>query len=75
VLQAMDDLRENGTQVLTIGQYLRPSPQHLPVVDYVHPDQFKRYEVEAYAKGFQHVSSGPLVRSSYHAGDFNPFAK
>ncbi len=75
VLQAMDDLREQGTQVLTIGQYLRPSAQHLPVVDYVHPDQFKRYEVVAYAKGFEHVSSGPLVRSSYHAGDFKPHAK
>jgi len=75
VLQAMDDLRAQGTQVLTIGQYLRPSPQHLPVVSYVHPDQFKKYEVEAYARGFEHVSSGPLVRSSYHAGDFNPFAK
>ena len=75
VIQAMDDLREQGTQVLTIGQYLRPSPQHLPVVDYVHPDQFKVYEKIAYAKGFEHVSSGPLVRSSYHAGDFNPHAK
>ena len=75
VIQAMDDLREQGTQVLTIGQYLRPSPQHLPVVDYVHPDQFKVYEKIAYAKGVEHVSSGPLVRSSYHAGDFNPHAK
>lgn len=75
VLQAMDDLREQGTEVLTIGQYLRPSPQHLPVVEYVHPDQFKALERIAYEKGFVHVSSGPLVRSSYHAGDFKPSAK
>jgi lipoic acid synthetase len=75
ILQAMDDLREQGTEVLTIGQYLRPSPQHLPVVDYVHPDKFKAYETMAYEKGFVHVSSGPLVRSSYHAGEFKPRAK
>ena len=75
ILQAMDDLRETGCEVLTIGQYLRPSPQHLPVVEYVHPDQFKQYSEIAYSKGFLHVSSGALVRSSYHAGDFSPPSK
>ncbi len=72
IFQAMDDLREVGVQVLTMGQYLRPSPQHLPVVSYVHPDVFKFYGEMAYKKGFEHVSSGPLVRSSYHAGDYHP---
>lgn len=72
IFQTMDDLREAGVQVLTIGQYLRPSPQHLPVLEYVHPDAFKLYGEIAGKKGFEHVSSGPLVRSSYHAADFNP---
>lgn len=75
IFQTMDDLREAGVRVLTIGQYLRPSPQHLPVVAYIHPDQFKAYAGTARAKGFEHVSSGPLVRSSYHAGDYHPVAK
>lgn len=72
LFQAMDDLRESGVQVLTLGQYLRPSPQHLPVVEYVHPDAFKLYERIAYEKGFEFVASGPLVRSSYHAADYDP---
>jgi lipoic acid synthetase len=72
IFQAMDDLRENGVQVLTIGQYLRPSAQHLPVVEYVHPDTFKLYERIGYDKGFEFVASGPLVRSSYHAADYDP---
>ncbi len=72
LFQTMDDLREAGVQALTIGQYLRPSPQHLPVVAYIPPEQFKTYEQIAYAKGFDHVASGPLVRSSYHAADFHP---
>jgi len=75
IFQVMDDLRGAGVQVLTMGQYLRPSPQHLPVVAYIHPDQFKTYARIASAKGFEHVSSGPLVRSSYHAGDFDPTTK
>jgi lipoyl synthase len=75
VFQAMDDLRESGVQVLTIGQYLRPSPQHLPVLEYVHPDTFKTYERIAYDKGFEFVASGPLVRSSYHAADYDPRAR
>ena len=72
IFQTMDDLREAGVQALTMGQYLRPSPQHLPVVEYVHPDTFKFYKEIAEQKGFAHVASGPLVRSSYHAADFNP---
>lgn len=72
IFQTMDDLREAQVQVLTIGQYLRPSPQHLPVVEYVHPDTFKLYERIAYEKGFEFVASGPLVRSSYHAADYDP---
>ncbi len=75
LFQAMDDLRAAGVQVLTLGQYLRPSPQHLPVVDYIHPDAFKRYEVVGYEKGFEFVASGPLVRSSYHAADYDPRVK
>ena len=72
LFQAMDDLRESGVQLLTLGQYLRPSAQHLPVVEYVHPDSFKLYERIAYDKGFEFVASGPLVRSSYHAADYDP---
>jgi lipoic acid synthetase len=75
IFQTMDDLREAGVQVLTVGQYLRPSPQHLPVVEYIHPDTFKLYQEIAYKKGFEHVASGPLVRSSYHAADFDPLAQ
>lgn len=74
LFQAMDDLREAGVQVLTLGQYLRPSPQHLPVVEYIHPEVFERHKVLAYEKGFDFVTSGPLVRSSYHAADFDPRA-
>jgi lipoic acid synthetase len=59
-------------QVLTVGQYLRPSEQHLPVVRYWHPDEFAELEREAYALGFESVASGPLVRSSYHADEQVP---
>lgn len=72
IFQTMDDLREHGVQLITIGQYLRPSAQHLPVLEYVHPDTFKLYERIAYDKGFEFVASGPLVRSSYHAADYDP---
>ena len=75
IFQTMDDLREVGVQVLTMGQYLRPTPQHLPVVEYVHPDTFKLYKEIAEKKGFEHVASGPLVRSSYHAADFHPLGR
>jgi lipoic acid synthetase len=72
IFQAMDDLREAGVQVLTLGQYLRPTAQHLPVVAYVRPETFDLYKEIGERKGFQHVASGPLVRSSYHAADFKP---
>ncbi len=72
LFQTMDDLREIGCEVLTMGQYLRPSPKHLPVVEYITPEQFSYYGDIARNKGFLHVASGPLVRSSYHAADFHP---
>jgi lipoic acid synthetase len=69
VVQAMDDLRAVGVEVLTIGQYLRPSTWHLPVNEYIHPDTFREYERIGLEKGFLCVPSGPLVRSSYRAGE------
>ena len=72
LFQTMDDLREVGCEVLTMGQYLRPSPKHLPVVEYITPEQFNYYGDIARRKGFLYVASGPLVRSSYHAADFHP---
>lgn len=67
VLQVMRDMREHGVDMLTIGQYLMPSGDHLPVRRYVHPDTFKMYEEEAYKMGFVHAAVGAMVRSSYHA--------
>ena len=75
LFQTMDDLREVGCQVLTMGQYLRPTPKHLPVVEYITPEQFNYYGDIARRKGFEHVASGPLVRSSYHAADFHPVVR
>lgn len=72
IFEALDDLRSAGVQVLTMGQYLRPTPQHLPVVEYINPETFALYGEIARRKGFEFVASGPLVRSSYHAADFNP---
>ena len=63
----MEDLRGTGCQLLTIGQYLAPTSAHHPVVEYIHPDLFQRYEQMGYAMGFDHVASAPFVRSSYHA--------
>src|SRR5262249_62386091 len=65
--QVFDDLRKAGCDILTLGQYLRPSPDHLPVERYVPPEEFAALREEALATGFRHVESGPLVRSSYHA--------
>lgn len=65
--RTLEDLRAHDCDLLTIGQYLRPSKMHLPVVEYVHPDQFAAYREQAMALGFESVASGPLVRSSYHA--------
>jgi len=67
ILETMDDMIAAGVEVMTIGQYLRPSPKHLPVLEYIHPDKFKEYERIGLEKGFRFVESGPLVRSSYHA--------
>ena len=67
VLTTMDDLMEIGCEVLTIGQYLQPTMEHMPVEAYIHPDQFEYYKSQALAKGFKAVESSPLVRSSYHA--------
>jgi lipoyl synthase len=67
VLETMDDLAAIGVSVLTIGQYLQPSPAHLKVEEYITPEQFKFYETEGLKRGFKFVESGPLVRSSYHA--------
>ncbi|PYJ88982.1 MAG: lipoyl synthase [Verrucomicrobia bacterium] len=75
LFQTMDELREIGCQVLTMGQYLRPSAKHLPVVEFVSPERFEAYGEIARAKGFEHVASGPLVRSSYHAADFHPVVR
>lgn len=67
VFQIMDDLVAHGCDILTIGQYLQPTKMHLEVAEFVHPDQFARYEEVGLAKGLKYVESGPLVRSSYHA--------
>jgi lipoic acid synthetase len=73
--QTFRDLRAVDCDILTIGQYLRPSEQHLPIVRYYHPDEFADMKAEALALGFRHVESGPLVRSSYHARDQVPGAE
>ncbi len=67
VVQTLTDLRDNGCDVITIGQYLQPTPKHLPVVRFVHPDEFAEYRKIGLDMGFGVVESGPLVRSSYHA--------
>jgi lipoic acid synthetase len=67
VVEVLQDLLAHGCSMLTLGQYLQPSIAHLPVTEYIHPDQFRRYAEIARDLGFQHVASAPLVRSSYHA--------
>ncbi len=67
VLETMDDLRKVNCGILTIGQYLQPSKAHLEVAEYIHPEQFEKYRLAGLEKGFRHVESKPLVRSSYHA--------
>jgi lipoyl synthase len=67
VLQTMEDLRNSGVDVITIGQYLQPTNKHLPVMRFVHPDEFAEYREAGYQMGFDYVESGPLVRSSYHS--------
>jgi lipoyl synthase len=67
VLATLQDLAAQGTDILTLGQYLQPTREHLPIVRYVHPDEFAEFKVRGEAMGFKHVEAGPLVRSSYHA--------
>lgn len=67
ITESMDDLRTAGVDILTMGQYLQPTPEHLPVKDFVHPNTFAELKQIALSKGFRYVESGPLVRSSYHA--------
>jgi lipoic acid synthetase len=67
VREVMRELRDIGVDILTLGQYLRPSPKHLAVARFAHPDEFAALRAEALALGFPHVESGPMVRSSYHA--------
>ncbi|MBI1738332.1 MAG: hypothetical protein HYR58_03705 [Acidobacteria bacterium] len=68
ILSAMADIAAQGTDILTLGQYLQPTREHLPVMRYVHPDEFAEYKLAGEREmGFKHVEAGPLVRSSYHA--------
>ena len=67
ILEAMQDLRNVGVEVLTLGQYLQPTLKHLPVVEFINPEKFEYYKIKGLEMGFRYVESGPLVRSSYHA--------
>jgi lipoic acid synthetase len=67
LFQSMDDLRTVGVDILTLGQYLQPTPKHLPVIEFIRPEKFSFYKEIGLQKGFKYVESGPLVRSSYHA--------
>ena len=67
ILQTMDDLRAAGCEVMTIGQYLQPTKEHYPLQEYIHPDTFEKYRLIGIEKGFRHIESAPMVRSSYHA--------
>jgi len=70
IFELMEDALSAGCYFLSIGQYLQPSRKHLPVKEYIHPDVFEKYKEKAYALGFRHVESGPLVRSSYRSVEF-----
>jgi len=72
LLETMDALREADCDILTLGQYLQPTLKHLPVKEFVPPEKFDEYGRIARDKGFVHVASGPMVRSSYHADEFSP---
>jgi lipoic acid synthetase len=74
LLAALSDLRGAGCDLLTLGQYLQPTPRHLPVVAFISPARFAQYKTAALQMGFLHVASGPMVRSSYHADEFHPHA-
>ena len=72
VLTALADLRDAHCDLLTLGQYLQPTIHHLPVAEFISPEQFRYYAERARQMGFVHIASGPLVRSSYHADEFHP---
>lgn len=74
IVVAMEDLRAAGCDILTLGQYLQPTLKHLPVVEFIAPEQFDAFGRVARSLGFVHVAAGPLVRSSYHADEFNAAA-
>jgi lipoic acid synthetase len=67
VLETMEDLRSVNVDILTLGQYLQPTPKHLPVQEFITPERFEEYRIKGLEMGFRYVESGPLVRSSYHA--------
>ena len=67
ILETMQDLRNVGVEVLTLGQYLQPTLKHLPVVEFINPEKFEHFKIKGLEMGFRYVESGPLVRSSYHA--------
>ncbi|WP_078555659.1 lipoyl synthase [Bacillus alkalicellulosilyticus] len=69
IIETMDDLRANGVDIMTIGQYLQPTKKHLKVISYYRPEEFNEFKEMALEKGFSHCESGPLVRSSYHADE------
>jgi lipoic acid synthetase len=71
LITALEDLRRAGCNILTLGQYLQPTLRHLPVIDYITPEKFDEYGKRARELGFEHVASGPMVRSSYHADEFS----
>ena len=70
IFETMGDLRAVGVSFLTIGQYLQPTTRHLKVAEFIHPDVFEQYRIAGEGMGFIYVASGPLVRSSYRAGEF-----
>jgi lipoyl synthase len=74
LVTALGDLRQAGCDILTLGQYLQPTLKHLPVAEYIRPEEFDAYGERARRMGFLHVASGPMVRSSYHADEFTPAA-
>ncbi|MGQ9543259.1 MAG: lipoyl synthase [Candidatus Bathyarchaeia archaeon] len=74
ILESLRDLKEHGVDIVTIGQYLQPGKRNLPVVEYVRPEIFEYYRIEARKLGFKHVLSGPLIRSSYHAASLQLFS-
>jgi lipoic acid synthetase len=70
IIQTMADLRSAGVSMLTMGQYLQPTSRHLPVVEYIGPEKFNWFKEIAMQMGFLYVAAGPLIRSSYKAGEF-----